>query len=278
VIAASTATVRPSADGTLVDGGVYGVFDGVADNMDWTFNQSSYEGAITLSTPSAGARSEYRVVWEYNLSTVALSSPVSATLNVSLRGATVFPLPDAEVEVYAYPADLKETSIDFSSSPSQLAGTLVVHPFQPATAYALDVSNAVSAAISSGAKKVAFRFQIKPKAQQTSNQAFIDATDSDVASKPYLKLGAPAAPLPGDYDNDLDADDNDYAVFEACSTGPATSYSAGALPAGCSLTPDGQGLIAADFDRDQDVDQTDFAVFQRCYRGAGVQVDPACAN
>jgi len=276
-VAAQNLTIRPSSCGTVADGGVYGVYDGVADSVDSTFNQSSYEGSIALSTGGAVTKSEYRVTSEYNLSTVALAAPVSATLVVSLRGASVFPLPDAEVQVYAYPADLTATSADFSAGPAQLQGSFVVHPFQAATQYTLNVSSVVSDALRNGTKKVAFRFQIKLDAQQPANQAFIDASDSDVASKPYLTIGAPAAALPGDFDGDGDADERDNAVFEACATGPAILYSSGNPQAGCSLTADAQGFIAADFDKDRDVDQTDFAVFERCLTTQGVEVDPNCA-
>jgi hypothetical protein len=274
--AAQPVTVQPSKDGTLADGGIYGAFDGVADNVDWTFNQSSYEGAITLSAPATGPRFEYRVVWEYSLSTVSLTPPVSATLTVFLRGAPIYPRPDAEVQVFSYPADLAETTADFSSGPAQLQGILVVHPFQPATQYTVNVSNAVNAALTSGAKKVAFRFQIKPDAQQSANQAFIDASDSDPTSKPYLTIGAPVAPVLGDLDNNRLVDDDDLAIFEACATGPAMAYSAGNLGAGCPLIADDQGFIAADFDKDRDVDQADFAVLERCLSIPGVEVNPNC--
>jgi hypothetical protein len=275
-MAQQTVTIRPSYDGTLVDGGIYGTFDGIADSTDWTFNQSSYEGAITLSTPASGMKSEYRVVWEYNLSTVSQTTPVGATLTVFLRGATIYPLPDAQVQVYSYPADLKETAGDFAAVPSQLVGTLTVRPFQAATQYTLDVSNVVSQALSSGSKKVAFRFQLKADAGQTANQAFVDASDSDPSTKPYLTLGAALAPLVGDLDNNRVVDDDDYAIFEACATGPAIQYSPGSLQAGCSLTADGQGFIAADFDKDQDVDHADFAVLERCLSIPGVEVNPNC--
>ena len=275
-MAQQTVTVRPSFDGTLVDGGIYGAFDGIADSTDWTFNQSSYEGAITLSTPAAGMKSEYRVVWEYSLSTVSATPPVGATLTVSLRGASIYPLPDAQVQVYSYPADLKETAGDFAVVPSQLVGTLTVRPFQAATVYTMDVSGVVSQALSSGAKKVGFRFQLKADAGQTANQAFVDASDADPASKPYLTLGAPSAPLIGDLDNNRIVNDDDYTLFEACATGPAIQYSPGSLQAGCALTADGQGFITADFDKDHDVDQADFAVLERCLSVPGVEVNPNC--
>ena len=276
-VRAQNVTIRPSSSGTVVDGGVYGVFDGAGDSVDSTFNEAGYEGLIAQSIGEEATKSEYRVTFEYSLGSVTLAAPVSATFVASLRGASVFPLPDAEVQVYAYPADLTATTADFAAGPAQLQGSLVVRPFQAPTQYTLNVSSAVSDALRTGTKRVAFRFQIKLDAQQLSNHAFIDASDADVTSKPYLVVGPPPAALPGDFDGDGDADDKDNTVFEACATGPAIPYNSGTLQAGCSLTPDALGFIAADFDKDRDVDQTDFAVFERCLSGPGVEVDPNCA-
>lgn len=84
--------------------------------------------------------------------------------------------------------------------------------------------------------------------------------------------------IPGDFNSDCDVDNDDLGILEACATGPAIAYHPTNLPSGCTLTPDGNGRIAADFDRDQDVDQSDFGLFQRCYSGAGKLADPGCAN
>jgi hypothetical protein len=59
-------------------------------------------------------------------------------------------------------------------------------------------------------------------------------------------------------------DHDDYLAFEACSSGPGVS-----LTAGCE---------AKDFDHDTDVDQADFAIFQRCFSGENVPADPNCAE
>ncbi|NLX12172.1 MAG: hypothetical protein GXY44_00755 [Phycisphaerales bacterium] len=74
--------------------------------------------------------------------------------------------------------------------------------------------------------------------------------------------------VPCDFDHDCNVNANDLAIFEACRTGPAIPYHSNALPPGCTLIPDDQGIIAADFDRDGDVDQDDFALFQQCYSKA----------
>jgi hypothetical protein len=200
VPAEAAETIRPSADGTLVDGGNFGPFDGSPDAWDWTFNDSSYEGAISLSTASPQSSIEHRVVWEYDLTSVANRKlPVSAELFFTLRGAPIFPFPDVDVFVYAYPADLEETPDDYASGPAVLQGGARVFPFQEPTEYSLDVSGAVNQALQTGEDKVAFRFQINPATPNQSNQAFMDAADSDPTTKPYLIIDR-AVPKPADLD------------------------------------------------------------------------------
>ena len=63
----------PRADGTLVDGGIYGPFDGRADAADWTFNGAGFEGAITLQREGGLEPLEHRVVAEFDLGNVLLA-------------------------------------------------------------------------------------------------------------------------------------------------------------------------------------------------------------
>jgi len=70
--------------------------------------------------------------------------------------------------------------------------------------------------------------------------------------------------VPADYDNDCDVDQGDYALFEACASGPDVPY----------IGDCGH----ADLDTDGDVDEADFAVFQRCLSGEGNPADPNCAD
>ncbi len=86
-----------------------------------------------------------------------------------------------------------------------------------------------------------------------------------------------APPLQADFDGDCDVDADDFAIFEACATGPNVAYLP-AVPQGCPLAPGLDGKIAADFDEDADVDQTDFGVFQRCFRGPDVAGIAGCAD
>ena len=250
-------TVYPSADGTLVDGGVYGDFDGVADDWDWDFEQTGYQGVITLTTETPESSRQQRVVWEYDLSGVTVAPPVVATLTFTLRGVAVLPFPDVQIHIYAYPADLLETSDDFLSGPAVLQGEVTVVPFQPPTEYVLDVSAAVNNALGGGGDQVAFRFQTDPDTPNDRNQAFIDALDAEPATKPYLMLSAGAN---GDFDDDDDVDLDDYLVFSDCLAGPDAAP-APELPdvtaADC--------LQAFDFDADTDVDLGDFSSFQMLF-------------
>jgi len=74
-----------------------------------------------------------------------------------------------------------------------------------------------------------------------------------------------------DLDADGDADLDDTAIFQACSTGPGI---VGPPPSGCSAAQFG----AADTDDDDDVDQTDFGLFQRCLTEPNVSPARDCAD
>ncbi len=207
-------TVYPTKDGTLADGGTYGPFDGVADDWDWTFNQTSYEGSITLTTAAGTDSLEHRVVWEYNLANINYTPPVSATLTFTVRGAPIWPFPDVDVHVYSYPADLQETPDDFASGPTVLQGVVTLAPYQEPTVFVLDVSSAVNDALTSGENRIGFRFQVDPNTPNDRNQAFIDALDSDPTTKPYLTISAWSG-IPGDIDHDGDVDLADLSLLLA---------------------------------------------------------------
>ncbi|MEK7730284.1 MAG: hypothetical protein AAB363_00340 [Planctomycetota bacterium] len=233
--------VYPSADGTIVDGGNYGPFDGAADSADWTFNASSYEGAITLS--HSPLEIEQRVVWEFNLSATS-APPVTAKLTFTLRGAARFPALPAPVQVYSYPADLLENLSDFSVAPSAFVAEQPIEPYQPPTTYAVNVSSVVNEVLTTGIRRIAFRFQIGPLAQALSNQAFIDAVDSDPSTKPFITI---VNRIPGDADNDRDVDLDDFAELPPCMLGPGVAVSSA-----CRILDD---------DLDTDVDLADLAAF-----------------
>jgi hypothetical protein len=229
-------TIPPTADGTIIDGGARGPFDGVPDFADWSFNQSSSEGAITLS-----ASVEQRIVWEFNL-TVAPSPPITAYFSFAIRGAARFPAHPAQVLVYAYPADLIENLADFSAEPSILVAEKLVVPFSPLTTYVVDVSSVVNERLSAGAPRIGFRFRIDDECE--SGQAFFDALDSEPATKPFLTL---QNRVPGDFDADGDVDSVDLDKLDDCMSGPG-------LPvfAACRV---------CDGDLDLDVDLEDAEVF-----------------
>ncbi len=242
---AAVQSIRPSADGTLVDGGGYGPFDGVADQYDWSFNESGYEGAITLNRESAQVPIEHRVVWEFNLSTVTAPLPVKATLTFRIRGASRFPAADAEVDIYAYPADLLERATDFDVNTLALVGRRRIAPFQPSTEYTLDVGRLVNDPLRQGTRAVAFRFQVNPDTVEESSQAFMDVVDSDPTTKPVLTIDPT---VPGDADQDQDLDVEDYGAFVPCLKGPDVTASSA-----CRLF---------DFDRDGHVDLNDYRTFE----------------
>ena len=243
--AAATETLYPLRDGTFVDGGVFGSFDGVPDAWDWAFNQSSYDGAITLTNKPEKDSIEHRVFFEYDFRNVTLEPPTTAILRFVLRGAPIFPAPDAEVYVYSYPGDLIESPSDYSAGPAVLQGSVLVVPFSDPTAFAINVSRSVNEALLAGETAVAFRFQINPNTPSPASQAFIDALDSDPTTKPSLTLGET---IPGDGNGDGVVDLGDYALFADCMYGPDSP-----APTGCD---------PFDFDHDTDVDLRDLKTFQ----------------
>ncbi|MFQ5413216.1 MAG: dockerin type I domain-containing protein [Phycisphaerae bacterium] len=243
---ADTVTLFPVADGTLVDGGVFGPFDGLPDAWDWTFNKSGYEGTITLALSNPGNGLEHRVVWEYDLTTIAMDAPLTARLTFTLRGAPVFPFPDVDVWIFAYPADLVESPDDYLAGPAVAQGHVTVAPFQDPTVFHINVSDVVNEALVDGSDSVAFRFQIDPNAPNPANQAFIDALDAEPTTKPFLTITDGRL---GDADGDGVIDLTDYAAFNACLAGP-----------GIPLGPD---CAVDDFDFDGDVDLADFQRFER---------------
>ncbi|MFQ5590910.1 MAG: dockerin type I domain-containing protein [Phycisphaerae bacterium] len=242
-------TVYPSADGTLRDRAVDGILDGLPDEVDWSFNQSSFEGAITLSTGNPLTTLEDRVVWEYNLTAVSYTPPVFATLDFTMRGAPAYPRPNVDVHIYAYDADLVEDASDyyvgFSGGPPIFVHSITVPPYQPPTEHSVSVSSIVNAALGAGgAMKAAFRFQIDPETPYALNQVFIDALDTEPDTKPVLRLYS----IPGDITADGVVDLGDYAALYTCTSGPGVP-----VMAGCD---------AADLSGDHVVDMRDFQKLQ----------------
>ncbi|RJP37201.1 MAG: hypothetical protein C4547_06110 [Phycisphaerales bacterium] len=243
--------LSPVADGTILDGGIFGLFDGLPDDWDWTFNDSGYEGSITRTTTRPESSLEHRVVWEYDLRGLNLQPPIIASLTFEVRGATVFPLPDSPVAVFAYPADLIESKNDYNVAPTALEGVVKVKPLQPTTSYAMNVSRTVEEAIRAGRQMVAFRIQIDPATPNDRNQAFIDALDAKPETKPRLSVRI-GKPFDDDGDGDVDLDD--YAGFSECLSGPQVDD----LPGACHVH---------DVDGDEDVDAVDTAGFQLRFTG-----------
>ena len=237
--------IAPASDGTLVDGRGYGNFDGVADAADWSFNQSSFEGAITVSHNTIPPI-EHRLVFEFNLNVVSVPGPVVAGFKFKLRGAPQFPAERAIVQIFSFPSDLVESLSDFSAGPAVLLGQIAVEPYQVPTLFEIDVSDPVNASLASGLKRVAFRLQLAPETH--SAQAFLDALDSDPTTKPSLVL---YSSLPGDFNNDGTITLEDAAVLSLCLNGPALTY-----PPGCSR---------CDLNGDGHVDLKDERIFEEKY-------------
>ncbi len=230
--------------GTLADGGPYGSFDGVADEWDWTFNGfGGFEGVLTLSRSGATPPLEQRIVWEFDASILSATVPFIATLSFSLRGPPIYPFPDVTVEIYAYPADLQEQASDFGAGPADLVGAVVVAPFEERS-YRVDITQNVINALRTADGRLGLRFQLAANAPLDSAQAFMDAVDSDDATKPRIDVVEVAL---GDGDGNGVIDLADFARLPSCMYGP-------------DVTPDGPCTVY-DFDLDGDVDSADVARF-----------------
>lgn len=249
--AAAQDVVRPGADGTLADGLPYGPYDGTADDWDWTFNESGYEGAITLTCEREESCLETRVVWEYDLTRIRSIPPLQAGLTFTLRGPSIFPFPDSIVHVYAYPADGREASTDYSAGPAIYLGYVRLRAYEDPREYTLNVSAIANEVVQFGNDRLALRFQIDPDTPEDRQQAFIDALDSEPESKPYLTLDEA---MPGDRDRDGEIDLADFASLPDCLTGPAAST----IDLPC---------LPLDFDGDSDIDLVDVAAFQTAFGG-----------
>lgn len=256
VSSAAAVTLYPfiGADGTLMDNDLTDG-DDRADVLEPSFNDSApWAGAIALVFPNADdAGFERRVIWEYDLRNVSLTAPVTARLDYRLRGAPVWPFPPVEVHVYDYPADLRASLSDYAAQPAILQGSITVLasvvPGEGIFEGSLNVSEAVTRALNAGAVAVGFRFQIDPNTPNESSQAFIDADDGDMTTKPALTI---EDMMPFDTDGDDDVDAFDYLQFSDCMLGPD------AHTAGC-------GAFDANFD--SHVDLRDFEMLQRFFTG-----------
>lgn len=244
-------TILPVADGTLADGRPFGPYDGVVDSCNWEFALVGFAGAVTLTTETPTSHTEHRMVFEYDLHGPALSTPLTATLAFTIRGASVVPFPDVDLHVYAYPADLIESPSDFSAGPATLLAVVTVGPSQAPRFETIDVTKLVTASLQSGVRQVAFRFQIDPNTPHATNQVFIDTLDTEPATKPYLSI---RSAVPGDADDDGDADLDDFALLTHCLAGPDSPPA----PTVDDITPE-DCMLVFDRDTDRDVDLDDLS-------------------
>lgn len=240
--AASDQVFSPPIGGTLVDGGTFGEFDGIADAAYWTFNGSSNEGAITVSRDTIPGL-ESRLVFEFDLRSLASTNPRSALLHFQLRGAPRFPADPTLIDVVAYPADLHASLSDFSAGPSTTIEEVSVAAFQPSTLYEVDVSEAVAASLAAGRNALGIRLQVSKST--SPGQTFMDALETDPTTKPSLVVDAQAA---GDFNGDGHINLADFAHLPECLSGPRV--------------PALQSCLIFDFDGDLDVDLSDVQAFE----------------
>ena len=125
-------------------------------------------------------------------------------------------------------------------------------PFQAPTDYKLGVSVAVSELLRNGSVAVGFRFQVDPGTSNVASQAFVDALDSDPATKPTLSIDSA---VPCDSDDDSDVDATDWKAMMACVHGPNSTVST--------------VCRKFDSDLDRDVDLKDLVAFEYFFGFSG---------
>ncbi|MHC4443318.1 MAG: hypothetical protein ACYTA5_12030, partial [Planctomycetota bacterium] len=117
-----------------------------------------------------------------------------------------------------------------------------------------------------------------PAFQGNQTQTIFDPGIMDYLTKYYWRIDAinnyasvtgqvwnfTTESYPGDFDKDLDVDQEDFGFLQACLSGDTRPYQA--------------GCEKADLDPDGDVDLDDFSVFQSCMSGANQPPDPNCAG
>ncbi|UCF35002.1 MAG: hypothetical protein JSV78_06785 [Phycisphaerales bacterium] len=239
--------IHAAQTGTMLDGSIFGPFDGFADHADWYPDACNYAGSMAL-VPLHGM--EQRVVFKYDLSELAAETPVQAALHLTLRGGTKHGMPDAEVRVYSYVTGPSLVLSDFHDGPAVLRASVAVPCFQPPTAFVIEISGALNDALAAGAEAIAFRLQIDPDSEETGSQAFLYGPDFQMPFRPYIEVQEGA---PSDCDGDGDVDLIDFGGFAGCLLGPG-----GGIDTDCDCF---------DLDDDGDVDLGDFAVFQAEFTG-----------
>jgi hypothetical protein len=97
-----------------------------------------------------------------------------------------------------------------------------------------------------------------------SHNAVIMVSDAAAVNHPQtVSVTLNLAP-PGDFDGDMDVDQDDFAFFQRCMSGDFNAH-----PPGCEH---------ADLDGDGDVDDTDFNLFFNCMSGPGIIGNPDCLD
>jgi alkaline phosphatase len=91
--------------------------------------------------------------------------------------------------------------------------------------------------------------------------AHLEVADPQAVNSPQsVTVVLTVAPVPGDFDADMDVDQEDFGRLQLC-------MSQAPLPPGCDV---------ADFNHSGTVDRADVTIFGRCYSGPNIPVVPGC--
>jgi hypothetical protein len=98
-----------------------------------------------------------------------------------------------------------------------------------------------------------------------AHHATIKVADPAAGNSPQTLAVTLTVRIPGDFDHDLDVDQQDFGQFQLCLTSTGVDQ-------------DNPACAPARLDADADVDQNDFQLFEQCMTGANTPGTASCAS
>jgi hypothetical protein len=175
-------------------------------------------------------------------------------------GVLVVPAPVGEMSVQYNPAARRWIMLYLNHDAYAIQGRQAVHPWGPWS----PPLNVVSGSAYPGL----YGSFMNPVYVENHGETLYFTMSLWASYDVYLmrvRLNLASRPCPADLNLDGVVDDDDFAMFQPCMSGPSEPY--GNLLA----------CAAADLDHDGDVDQADFGLFQRCRSGTAPAA-PDCAD
>lgn len=235
--------------------------------VDWTTGPASADGWHTLTTPEVTATSDFMAVFVEGKRTSTTGETAIHIDDVTFERTSTLTGPVIEVDTRA----INTSTMERYSPPADTitvrnAGPDTLHYGVSADAAWLDVTpDSGSSTGEADSLAVIYDTSALPLGV---HRASIHVTDAVAINSPQtivVTVFVDKLVIPGDFDDDLDVDMDDWGRMQTC------------------LTPSGSeqndpACAAALFDDDMDVDQSDVVKFIGCLSGPGIQGHPNCAD